>query len=110
MLAKQATPPPTRLVQQCNPGCVDSEGAEGLDVFYWSQFSAPPSVAAAIQASGPDRLLQQQRRLPGASGPKVALHSRNQQHYYMELEENALQLLGTSDASSQHLFSSGKAF
>lgn len=83
-------------MQQCKPGCVDSEGAEGLDVFYWSEFSAPRNVAVAIQASDPDRL---QRRLPGGgggSGNKVALHSRNQQHYYMELDENTLQLLGNS--------------
>lgn len=49
-------------------------------------------MAVAIQGSDPDRL---QRRLPGGgSGNKVALHSRNQQHYYMELDENTLQLLG----------------
>lgn len=82
-------------MQQCKPGCVDSEGAEGLDVFYWSEFSAPRDVAIAIQGSDPDRL---QRRLPGGggSGNKVALHGRNQQHYYMELDENTLQLLGNS--------------
>lgn len=78
-------------MQQCKPACVDSEGAEGLDVFYWSEFSAPRNVAAAIQDSGPDRL---QRRLPGGSSNKVALHSRNQQHYYMETDDNMLQLLG----------------
>lgn len=84
-----ADPPPA--VQLCKPACFDSEGADGLNVFYWSEFSAPRTVAAAIQDSGLDR---QQRRLPGGSSNKLALHSRNQQHYYMELDEKMLQLLG----------------
>ncbi|KAJ0059552.1 hypothetical protein NL108_001916, partial [Boleophthalmus pectinirostris] len=39
-----------------------SEGAAGLNVFYWSKFSAPEDVAMAIRKSNAGRL---QRRLPG---------------------------------------------
>lgn len=71
-----------------NPLC-DSEGAEGLNVFYWSKFSAPGDVAVAIKRSGPERL---QRRLPGSN--KVQRDSRNEQRYYMEQDDDTLHLLG----------------
>lgn len=67
----------------------DSEGAEGLNVFYWSKFSAPDHVATAIRASDPERL---QRRLPGTN--KVQRDSRNEHRYYMEQDEDMLHLLG----------------
>ncbi|XP_034718683.1 uncharacterized protein LOC117938269 [Etheostoma cragini] len=66
-----------------------SEGAEGLNVFYWSKFSAPDDVAVAIRRSGPERL---QRRLPGSN--KVLRDSRNEQRYYMEQDDDMLHLLG----------------
>ncbi|XP_040023748.2 suppressor of tumorigenicity 14 protein homolog [Gasterosteus aculeatus] len=66
-----------------------SEGAEGLNVFYWSKFSAPGDVAVAIKRSGPERL---QRRLPGSN--KVQRDSRNEQRYYMEQDDDTLHLLG----------------
>lgn len=71
----------------------DSEGAEGLNVFYWSKFSAPDNVAVAVRRSGPERL---QRRLPGSN--KVVQHSRNQQYYFMEQDDNMLHLLGKSSS------------
>ncbi|XP_028290327.1 suppressor of tumorigenicity 14 protein isoform X1 [Gouania willdenowi] len=67
----------------------DSEGAEGLNVFYWSKFSAPHRVAMEIQQSSPERL---QRKLPGSN--KVQRDSRNEQRYYMERDDDMLQLLG----------------
>ncbi|XP_034003479.1 suppressor of tumorigenicity 14 protein homolog [Trematomus bernacchii] len=66
-----------------------SEGAEGLNVFYWSKFSAPDDVAVAIRRSGPERF---QRRLPGRN--KVLQDSRNEQRYYMEQDDDMLHLLG----------------
>ena len=71
-----------------HPLC-DSEGAEGLNVFYWSQFYAPDDVAMAIRMSSPEKL---QRRLPGSN--KVQRYSRNEQRYYMEQDEDVLHLLG----------------
>ncbi|XP_043961464.1 suppressor of tumorigenicity 14 protein [Gambusia affinis] len=65
-----------------------SEGEEGLGVFFWSKFSAPHNVALEIQSSSPERL---QRRLPGTN--KVVRYSRNEQHYYMEQEDDTLPLL-----------------
>ncbi|KAM4606089.1 suppressor of tumorigenicity 14 protein homolog [Polymixia lowei] len=65
-----------------------SEGEEGLNVFYWSEFSAPDDVAMAIRRSSPERL---QRRLPGTN--KI-VGSRNEQRYYMEREDSTLSLLG----------------
>ncbi|XP_054893854.1 suppressor of tumorigenicity 14 protein homolog [Poeciliopsis prolifica] len=65
-----------------------SEGEEGLGVFYWSKFSAPHNVALEIQNSSPERL---QRRLPGTN--KVVRYSRNEQHYYLEQEDDTLPLL-----------------
>lgn len=69
----------------------DSEGSDGLRVFYWSKFSAPGNFAAEIQRSGPDR---QQRRLPGTN--KVQRYSRNEQQYLMEDDDDVLSLLGKS--------------
>ncbi|KAM7390504.1 hypothetical protein PAMA_008589 [Pampus argenteus] len=66
-----------------------SEGAEGLNVFYWSKFSAPNYVAMAIRRSNTERL---QRRLPGSN--KVLWDSRNEQRYYMEQDDDMLHLLG----------------
>ncbi|KAF0028110.1 hypothetical protein F2P81_019197 [Scophthalmus maximus] len=66
-----------------------SEGVEGLNVFYWSKFSAPDNVAMAIQRSCPERL---QRRLPGNN--KVQRESFNEQRYYMERDDDMLHLLG----------------
>lgn len=67
----------------------DSEGAAGLNVFYWSKFSAPEDVAMAIRRSSPGRL---QRRLPGIN--KLVQHSRNEQRYFMEQDPDMLHLLG----------------
>lgn len=82
-----------------NPLC-DSEGAEGLTVFYWSKFSAPDDVATAIRSSSLERL---QRRLPGSN--KVLRDSRNEQRYYMEQDDNMLHLLGTCSHCSLHTYS-----
>lgn len=85
---------PPAEYQHCTFFCVcvcDSEGAEGLTVFYWSKFSAPDDVAMAIQRSSPERL---QRRLPGTN--KVVRDTRNEQRYYMEQNDNMLHLLGKS--------------
>ncbi|KAF3836505.1 hypothetical protein F7725_029063 [Dissostichus mawsoni] len=71
-----------------------SEGAEGLNVFYWSKFSAPDDVAVEIRRSGPERF---QRRLPGRN--KVQQDSRNEQRYYMEQDDDMLHLLGTHSQS-----------
>lgn len=67
----------------------DSEGAEGLTVFYWSKFSAPDNVAMEIQTSSPERL---QRRLPGSN--KIQRESRNEQRYFMQQDDDILHLLG----------------
>nr|XP_061821067.1 suppressor of tumorigenicity 14 protein-like [Nerophis lumbriciformis] len=66
-----------------------SEGASGLNVFYWSQFYAPHHVAMAIRRSSPERL---QRRLPGST--KVLWDGRHEQRYYLEKDDVTLQLLG----------------
>ncbi|XP_022050813.2 suppressor of tumorigenicity 14 protein homolog isoform X1 [Acanthochromis polyacanthus] len=66
-----------------------SEGTEGLNVFYWSKFSAPDNVAIEMQRSSPERL---QRRLPGSN--KVQRDSRNEQRYFMEQDDDTLHLLG----------------
>ncbi|XP_071341324.1 suppressor of tumorigenicity 14 protein homolog [Trachinotus anak] len=66
-----------------------SEGAEGLNVFYWSKFSAPDDVAMAIRTSSPERL---QRKLPGSH--KLQQDSCNEQRYYMERDDDMLHLLG----------------
>ncbi|XP_072306526.1 uncharacterized protein [Eucyclogobius newberryi] len=66
-----------------------SEGAAGLNVFYWSKFSAPEDVAVAIRKSNPGRL---QRRLPGLN--KVLYDSQHEQRYFMEQETDMLHLLG----------------
>ncbi|XP_016359176.1 suppressor of tumorigenicity 14 protein homolog isoform X1 [Sinocyclocheilus anshuiensis] len=65
-----------------------SEGVEGLCVYYWSKFSAPPAIAEELRRVNPSRL---QRRLPGTN--KV-LFSRNEERYYMERDEDTLRLLG----------------
>lgn len=67
----------------------DSEGAEGLTVFYWSKFSAPDNVAMEIQTSSPERL---QRQLPGSN--KIQRESRNEQRYFMQQDDDILHLLG----------------
>lgn len=66
----------------------DSEGVEGLCVYYWSKFSAPPAIAEELRRVNPARL---QRRLPGTN--KV-LFSKNEERYYMERDEDTLRLLG----------------
>ncbi|XP_077481046.1 suppressor of tumorigenicity 14 protein homolog [Stigmatopora argus] len=66
-----------------------SEGTEGLNVFYWSQFSAPDRVAVAIRGSGPDGL---QRRFSGDD--KVLRDGRREQRYYMEQDDVTLHSLG----------------
>ncbi|KAF7668839.1 hypothetical protein LDENG_00279660 [Lucifuga dentata] len=66
-----------------------SEGVEGLNVFYWSKFSAPDHVAMAIRRSSPERL---RRRFPGSNKPLRDIH--NDQRYYMEQDDNMLHLLG----------------
>ncbi|KAK7879037.1 hypothetical protein WMY93_030790 [Mugilogobius chulae] len=66
-----------------------SEGAAGLNVFYWSKFSVPNNVAVANHKSNPDRL---QRRLPGIN--KVLQDSRHEQRYFMEQNPDMLHLLG----------------
>ncbi|XP_029385524.1 uncharacterized protein LOC115061354 [Echeneis naucrates] len=71
-----------------------SEGAEGLNVFYWSKFSAPDNVAMAIRTSSPERL---QRRLPGSH--KVQQDSRNEQRYY--IDDDTLHLLGLDPDDSE---------
>lgn len=76
--------------------CVcDSEGAEGLTVFYWSKFTAPGDVAMEIQTFSPERL---QRRLPGSN--KVQRDSRNEQRYYMQQDDDTLHLLGRGRAAN----------
>lgn len=79
-----------------NPLC-DSEGADGLNVFYWSKFSAPDDVAVTIRRSSPERL---QRRLPGSN--KVLRDSRNEQRYYMEQDDDMLHLLGRGCIHTVH--------
>ncbi|XP_057680390.1 suppressor of tumorigenicity 14 protein homolog isoform X2 [Corythoichthys intestinalis] len=66
-----------------------SEGTEGLNVFYWSLFSAPDHVAMAIRRSSPDWL---QRRFSG--NDKVLRDGRREQHYYLEQDDVTLHLLG----------------
>ncbi|XP_061614258.1 suppressor of tumorigenicity 14 protein homolog isoform X2 [Phyllopteryx taeniolatus] len=66
-----------------------SEGIEGLNVFYWSQFSAPDHVAMAIRRSSPERL---QRRHPGSN--KVLRGDGREQRYYLEHDDVTLHLLG----------------
>lgn len=73
----------------------DSEGTEGLNVFYWSKFSAPDGVALEIRGSSPERL---QRRLPGSN--KVLRDSRYEQRYYMERDDDMLHLLGKDCAQT----------
>ncbi|XP_059901714.1 suppressor of tumorigenicity 14 protein [Gadus macrocephalus] len=65
-----------------------SEGAEGLNVFYWSKFSAPDDVAMAIRRWSPART---QRRLPGSNKLK---DSRNEERYLLERDDEMLKLLG----------------
>ncbi|CAB1341007.1 unnamed protein product, partial [Coregonus sp. 'balchen'] len=65
-----------------------SEGADGLNVFYWSKFSGPGGVAMEIQRWSPERV---QRRLPGTN---KLLYSHNEKHYYMERDDESLNLLG----------------
>lgn len=69
----------------------DSEGSDGLRVFYWSKFSAPSNFAMEIRRSSPDR---QERRLPGTN--KVQRYSRNEQRYFMEEDEDMISLMGKS--------------
>ncbi|XP_049605860.1 suppressor of tumorigenicity 14 protein isoform X3 [Syngnathus scovelli] len=66
-----------------------SEGTQGLNVFYWSQFSAPDYVAMAIRRSSPESL---QRRLPG--GNTAVWDGRREQRYYLEQDDVILHLLG----------------
>nr|XP_055038671.1 suppressor of tumorigenicity 14 protein isoform X1 [Misgurnus anguillicaudatus] len=65
-----------------------SEGVEGLCVYYWSKFSAPPLISDELRRLNPNRL---QRRLPGTN--KV-LFSKNEERYYMEKDTDTLRLLG----------------
>lgn len=90
------SPPPEKR-KQCKPLLCDSEGVEGLNVFYWSKFSAPDNVAMAIQRSCPERL---QRRLPGNN--KVQRESFNEQRYYMERDDDMLHLLGRGSHCCPH--------
>lgn len=69
---------------------VDSEGVEGLCVYYWSKFSAPPLISDELRKVNPNRL---QRRLPGTN--KV-LFSKNEERYYLEKDEDTLRLLGST--------------
>ena len=69
----------------------DSEGAEGLNVFYWSKFSAPDDVAMAIRRWSPART---QRRLPGSNKLK---DSRNEERYLLERDDEMLKLLGRKE-------------
>ncbi|RXN34658.1 suppressor of tumorigenicity 14 -like protein [Labeo rohita] len=95
---KQALPSlrPLRGPLKCKASCNRSparceavrEGVEGLCVYYWSKFSAPPAIAEELRKVNPSRL---QRRLPGTN--KV-LFSRNEERYYMERDEDTLRLLG----------------
>ncbi|XP_034025378.1 suppressor of tumorigenicity 14 protein isoform X2 [Thalassophryne amazonica] len=65
-------------------------GVKGLNVFYWSKFSAPDDVAMVIWRSSPDRL---QRIIPSSN--KLLLRDvRNEQHYYMGQDDDMLHLLG----------------
>lgn len=68
---------------------VDSEGVEGLCVYYWSKFSAPPFISDELRKVNPNRF---QRRLPGTN--KV-LFSKNEERYYLEKDEDTLRLLGS---------------
>ena len=72
----------------CVYGSTDSEGSDGLNVFYVSKFSAPATVALEIQNSKPDRL---QRRLPFTN---KFLYNKNEERYYLNKEEDTLSLLG----------------
>ncbi|KAI4894139.1 hypothetical protein NFI96_011323 [Prochilodus magdalenae] len=66
-----------------------SEGGNGLNVFFWTKFSAPsPAIAEELQRTKPAWM---QRRLPGSN--KV-LHSRLEEQYYLEKDEDTLRLLG----------------
>ncbi|XP_071026932.1 suppressor of tumorigenicity 14 protein homolog [Oncorhynchus clarkii lewisi] len=65
-----------------------SEGADGLNVFYWSKFSGPGGVAMEIQRWSTKRV---QRRLPGTN---KLLYSQNEERYYMERDDESLNLLG----------------
>ncbi|XP_063063576.1 suppressor of tumorigenicity 14 protein homolog [Engraulis encrasicolus] len=65
-----------------------SEGSDGLTVFYWSKFSAPPAVATEIQNAKPERL---QRRLPYTN---KFLYNRNEVRYHLDKEEDTMSLLG----------------
>ncbi|XP_046879507.1 suppressor of tumorigenicity 14 protein homolog [Hypomesus transpacificus] len=65
-----------------------SEGGEGLNVFYWSKFSAPDRVATDIRRWSPEHA---QRRLPGTN---KLLYSRHEEHHYMERDEDTISLLG----------------
>ncbi|CAL8294422.1 unnamed protein product [Lota lota] len=67
-----------------------SEGAEGLNVFYWSKFSAPDDVAMAIRRWSPT---QTQRRLPGSNKLK---DSRNEERYLLDRDDEMLKLLAMS--------------
>lgn len=68
---------------------VDSEGVNGLNVFFWSKFSAPSvAVAEELQRSKPAWL---QRHLPGTN--KV-LYSRLEEQHYLAKDEDTLRLLG----------------
>ncbi|XDV47494.1 hypothetical protein PO909_017108 [Leuciscus waleckii] len=75
-------------VIQFNSKGMRFEGVEGLCVYYWSKFSAPPAIAEELRRVNPARL---QRRLPGTN--KV-LFSKNEERYYMERDEDTLRLLG----------------
>lgn len=67
----------------------DSEGVNGLNVFFWSKFSAPSvAIAEQLQRSKPAWL---QRHLPGTN--KV-LYSRLEEQYYLAKDEDTLRLLG----------------
>lgn len=76
----------------------DSEGVNGLNVFFWSKFSTPSvTIAEELQRSKPAWL---QRHLPGTN--KV-LHSRLEEQYYLAKDEDTLRLLGElSDLNVVH--------
>ncbi|KAM9436744.1 suppressor of tumorigenicity 14 protein homolog isoform 1-T1 [Clarias gariepinus] len=68
-----------------------SEGVNGLNVFFWSKFSAPSvAIAEQLQRSKPAWL---QRHLPGTN--KV-LYSRLEEQYYLAKDEDTLRLLGVN--------------
>ncbi|XP_076147284.1 suppressor of tumorigenicity 14 protein [Alosa pseudoharengus] len=68
-----------------------SEGSDGLNVFYWSKFTAPATVASEIQNSKPERL---QRRLPFTN---KFLYNKNEERYYLDKQGGTLPLLGLAD-------------